>query len=213
MMIGSNLMPQHRADGARGVVRARFIVLVAAVSLAIVCVQPIYASGGSRQPNFSLPWSQGTVWRLTGGPHSNTGRGRPWSSLDFAGPIAGHSYPVRAAAAGTVVRPCANWVQIKHGNGWETSYYHLASIRVRAGQYVKRGALLGYTSTHAGCGGSATGPHVHFSVMHNGRYIDLQGFVLGGWTVREAGSQYLGCMVRGSARRCAPGGRLYNFGA
>lgn len=192
--------------------RTRFVVLMAAIALTVAVVQPIYASNRNGPPKFQLPWSDGTIWRLTGGPHSNVGHGRPWSSLDFAGPVRGHSYPVRAAAAGTVVRPCANWVQIKHVNGWETSYYHLAHIAVRAGQYVQRGALLGYTSMQAGCGGSATGPHVHFSIKHNGHYVEISGFVLGGWTVRDGRSQYLGCLVRNGVRRCAPGGHLYNYG-
>ena len=191
--------------------RTRLMVVLIAAVATLGAVTPIYASG-SGQPNFALPWSQGQVWRLTGGPHSNVGYGKPWSSLDFAGPVAGRSYPVRAAAAGTVVRPCANWVQIKHSNGWETSYYHLTHIAVNAGQTVQRGQLLGYTSTHAGCGGSATGPHVHFSIKHNGRYVDIGGIVFGGWTVRDGRSQYLGCLVRGSVKRCAPGGHLYNYG-
>jgi LasA protease len=192
--------------------RVRFAVFLAAVGLAVAAVQPLSAAGAGA-PRFSLPWTDGSVWRVTGGPHSNTGRGKPWSSIDFAGPVAGHSYAVRAAAAGVVVRPCPNWVEIRHGNGWETSYYHLANIKVRAGQYVKRGAVLGWTSTRAGCGGSATGPHVHFSMKHNGKYVDLGGFVLGGWTVRDGRSQYLGCLVRGDRKRCAPNGHLYNFGA
>jgi LasA protease len=189
--------------------RIRLAVVLATLALAVMAVQPLAASS---RPNFSLPWTDGTSWRVTGGPHSNTGRGKPWSSIDFAGPRAGRSYPVRAAAEGVVTRPCANWVQIKHGNGWVSSYYHLAHIKVREGQRVKRGALLGYTSTRAGCGGSATGPHVHFSIKHNGKYVDIGGFVLGGWTVRDGKSQYTGCLVRGSKQRCAPNGRLYNFG-
>ena len=95
--------------------------------------------------------------------------------------------PVRAVADGTVVRPCANWVKIRHANGWETGYYHLARIGVHGGERVKAGQLLGYTSTAAGCGGSATGPHVHFSVQRYGNYVSVNGLVLGGWTVR-AGS-------------------------
>jgi len=191
--------------------RTRLIVLVAALFLTLSVAQPAFAGSGA--PRFQLPWKDGTTWRLTGGPHSNVGRGKPWSSLDFAGPVAGKSYPVVAAAAGTVVRPCANWVQIKHGNGWETSYYHLIGIKVRAGQYVKQGQLLGYTSTQAGCGGSATGPHVHFSIKHNGSYVDIGGFVFGGWTVHDGSSQYLGCMTRDGLKKCAPGGHLYNYGA
>ena len=210
-------MPQHWVGRfrSRGLVRAA--VLVAALALAVGVVQPTDATssqgsaGGA--PNFSLPWADGATWRLTGGPHSNVGYGRPWSSLDFAGPIPGVSYPVRAAAGGTVIRPCANWVQIQHGNGWETSYYHLIHITVRAGEHVARGQLLGWTSAQAGCGGSATGPHVHFSVKHDGHYVNIRGLVFGGWRVQEGATQYEGCLVRGPVRRCAPGGRLYNYGA
>lgn len=198
-------MPQRR------VTRFGAVVLVA-LALTVSAVEPLSASGGGA-PRFSLPWTDGTVWRMTGGPHSNTGRGRPWSSIDFAGPIAGKSYPVRAAASGYVTRPCPNLIEIRHGDGWQTTYYHVANIRVRQGQFVKRGAVLGWTSTRAGCGGFATGPHVHFSIKHNGRYVDLGGFVLGGWTVRDGRSQYLGCLVRDDAKRCAPNARLYNFGA
>jgi len=191
--------------------RVRLLVLVASLMLTAVVAQPISAASYG-PPKFSLPWSTGIAWRLTGGPHSNTGRGRPWSSLDFAGPVRGVSYPVRAVAGGIVVRPCANWVQIRHGNGWETSYYHLAHIRVSAGQYVPRGTVLGYTSMQAGCGGSATGAHVHFSIKHNGSYVNIRGFVFGGWTVHEGSTQYVGCLVHGDTRKCAPGGHLFNFG-
>lgn len=191
--------------------RARMLVFLAAVALTVVAAQPIDAAKRG-QPDFALPWSDGTSWRLTGGPHSNDGKGRPWSSLDFAGPIAGKSYPIRAAAAGIVVRPCANWIQIRNGDGWETSYYHVARIRVKAGQHVKQGQLLGFTSMQAGCGGSATGPHVHFSLKHNGEYVNIAGFTFGGWTVRDGPSQYLGCLVRGSQRRCAPYGHVLNYG-
>ena len=199
--------------GVGGAMRVRLFALIAAVALTVAVAQPIYASTGSGPPKFSLPWSTGTTWRLTGGPHSNTGVGRPWSSLDFAGPVKGGSYPVVAVADGTVVRPCANWVQIMHGNGWETSYYHLKNIAVKGGQYVKQGQLLGYTSKQAGCGGSATGPHVHFSLKHNGAYINIAGYTFGGWTVHEGSTQYLGCLVRDGVKACAPNGRLYNYGA
>ena len=204
-------MPQHRL--------IRIAAVMAALLITVGFVQPnsVDARGGTiRAANkvlhLSLPWSGGTSWRLTGGPHSNTGSGRPWSSLDFAGPVPGHSYPVRAAADGVVTRPCGNMVQIRHIDGWQTSYYHLIHIKVRAGQRVKEGQLLGYTSTKAGCGGSATGPHVHFALKHNGSYVNIDGLEIGGWTVREGNSQYVGCLVRGTKKRCAPSGSLYNFG-
>lgn len=196
-----------------GVMRARVAVLVAAAMLAVLAVAPVSAAtAGGGTPKFALPWRDGTSWRLTGGPHSNVGYGRPWSSLDFEGPISGRSYPVTAAADGVVVRPCANWVQIRHANGWETGYYHLARIQVRGGEHVHAGQLLGYTSTQAGCGGSATGAHVHFSLKHNGRYVNVDGMRFGGWTVHEGRSQYVGCLVRDGVHRCAPSAPVYNFG-
>ena len=169
------------------------------------------SAGGSAR--LSLPWNAGRTWRLTGGPHHNSGGARPWSSLDFAGPRPGMSVKLRAARGGIVLRPCRNLVQIRHADGWTTSYYHVRRIRVRSGQRVARGALLGHTSTRAGCGGRATGPHLHFAVLHYGRYVNLRGHVIGGWTVREGSSQYRGCMVKGTRKRCAPSGSIYNSGA
>jgi len=189
--------------------RSRVVVVVAVVAFALGVVQPAIASG---LPDFQLPWAVGTSWRMTGGPHSNTGVGRPWSALDFQGPHAGVSYPVRAVADGVVVRPCANWVKIRHANGWESGYYHLKHIKVHAGQHVQAGQLLGYTSTDAACGGSATGAHVHFSVQRYGRYVPVNGLVVGGWTVRAGAQQYVGCLIRGTQRKCAPSGPIYNFG-
>ncbi len=169
---------------------------------------------GTGSASLSLPWAAKETWRLTGGPHSNDGRKKsPWSSLDFGGPKPGMTVRVRAAGSGVVLRPCANLVQIRHSGGWTTSYYHLDKIAVRAGQSVARGAFLGYTSTAAKCGGLATGPHVHFTLLKNGSPVNLRGRTIGGWTVSEGSRQYLGCLTKGSTRRCAPNGSIYNNGA
>lgn len=169
---------------------------------------------GDGSASLSLPWADGKTWRLTGGPHSNNGSstGR-WSSLDFAGPEPGMSVKVRAARGGIVVRPCANLVQVRHSGGWTTSYYHLKDVAVRAGQSVARGAFLGYTSTAAKCGGRATAPHVHFSLLKNGSYVNIAGHTIGGWTVREGSLSYLGCLVKGDEQRCAPNSSIYNHGS
>jgi len=206
-------VPQHS-------VRRRAAVLLA-LALAIVQISAAHALAPpadagtaffSSAPRFSLPWAEGSTWRLTGGPHSHYGRGRPWSSLDFAGPLVGGAYRVTAVAPGTVYRPCPNMVGIKHGNGWATSYYHLKDIRVRVGQRVARGQLLGFTSTRSGCGGSATGTHVHFTILYRGDPVNVRGMRIGGWTVREGTEQYAGCLVRDGTWRCAPGAKVRNFG-
>jgi len=171
-------------------------------------------AAGAGSTSLSLPWTDGDTWRMTGGPHSYDGRKRsPWSSIDFAGPKPGVSYKVRAAGPGVVVRPCSNLVQVRHSGGWATSYYHLSYIAVRAGQSVARGALLGYTSTSARCGGLATGPHVHFTLLRYGTPVDISGHTIGGWTVRDGSGQYYGCLIKGGTRKCAPNGSIYNNGA
>jgi murein DD-endopeptidase MepM/ murein hydrolase activator NlpD len=73
---------------------------------------------------------------------------------------------VKAAAGGKVT--FAGWknngggyqVWIAHGSGLYTTYNHMSSITVGAGQNVKRGQQVG----RVGMTGYATGPHLHFEV-------------------------------------------------
>ena len=53
------------------------------------------------------------------------------------------------------------WVLVQHGNGLSTLYAHMDLIKVREGQSVERGELLGYS----GDTGFTTGPHLHFTVF------------------------------------------------
>jgi LasA protease len=202
-------VPQHRLRRQTGV----------AIAVTLAVVQLLSPSGltaaytdFTSAPRFALPWAEGTEWRLTGGPHGHTGSQRPWSALDFNGPVRGASFAVRAVAPGRVSRPCANLVVIRHANGWKTSYYHLKNIPVRDGQRVQRGQVLGHTSTRAGCGGSASGAHVHFTVGRYKRWVDIKGMRIGGWTVRHGDQPYVGCLVRGAERRCSPSAYVLNFG-
>lgn len=60
------------------------------------------------------------------------------------------------------------YVEINHGNGISTRYLHNSKLLVSAGQKVTQGdviALVGST-------GISTGPHLHFSVIKNGAYVD-----------------------------------------
>jgi len=60
-------------------------------------------------------------------------------------------------------------VKIKHRNGYMTIYGHLKGFgHIRKGQYVSQGQTIGYL----GNTGLSTGPHLHFGVMHNGRWIN-----------------------------------------
>lgn len=171
-----------------------------------VLTQPMPDSLGNGAALLSLPWATGETWTLTGGPHNNP---RPWDAIDFAN---GSSGRVRAARDGIAYVPCSNYVVVKHGSSWSTTYYHLTNIAVGNGASVARGTLLGRTSASAGCGGSATGPHVHFGIERSGQAQNINGHDIGGWTVQEGSTPYAGCMLKNGNRQCASSGRIYNNG-
>ncbi len=74
------------------------------------------------------------------------------------------------AAPDIVNRECGNGVVIKHTQGYETQYCHLAkgSVTVNSGQQVQAGTPLG----QIGLSGKTQFPHLHFSVRHNGAVVD-----------------------------------------
>lgn len=94
------------------------------------------------------------------------------NGIDLAAP----SYtPIKAAAAGTVT--AAGWcdcglgyyVTIDHGNGYQTTYGHMAEQPyVSVGQKVSQGETIG----PVGSTGMSTGPHTHFIIEQNGIDID-----------------------------------------
>ena len=55
-----------------------------------------------------------------------------------------------------------NCVKIKHDDGYYTLYAHLKSVKVKKGQYVKQGDVLGYMSDT----GRAFGSHLHFELRN-----------------------------------------------
>lgn len=80
---------------------------------------------------------------------------------------------VVAANSGTVLLARrlffeGNCVIVDHGQGLMTLYMHLSKFKVRKGQKVRRGQLLGLS----GATGRATGPHLHLAVRWEGIYLD-----------------------------------------
>jgi murein DD-endopeptidase MepM/ murein hydrolase activator NlpD len=80
---------------------------------------------------------------------------------------------VRATNAGTVILARGlyfegNCVVVDHGNGLLTFYMHLSEIKVKEGDRVPRGQVLGAS----GGTGRVTGPHLHFAVRWQGLYLD-----------------------------------------
>ena len=89
-----------------------------------------------------------------------------------------------AGPASVKDRECGNGVVIALTDGWTTQYCHLrrGSVVVRSGQDVRKGDKLGLM----GMSGLASYPHVHLSVMRDGKAIDP--FVPNGGVVCPAAS-------------------------
>jgi murein DD-endopeptidase MepM/ murein hydrolase activator NlpD len=98
------------------------------------------------------------------------------SGLDIAAP---HGKEVYAPSDGTVVFAgleggYGNVIVIDHGYGIKTRYGHLAKMLVKAGDKVKRGALI----AAVGNTGRSTGPHLHYEVRVNGIPQNPRKFIL-----------------------------------
>jgi murein DD-endopeptidase MepM/ murein hydrolase activator NlpD len=81
--------------------------------------------------------------------------------------------PVYSTADGKVTHAASagnygNLVIVEHGYGLETRYGHLSAFKIKVGQEVKRGDLLGLV----GSTGRTTGPHLHYEVRANGRILN-----------------------------------------
>lgn len=67
-------------------------------------------------------------------------------------------------------KACGNGMVIEHAGGWQTLYCHMkqGSFKVKEGQQVKAGTPLGLV----GHSGAAEFPHLHFTVMKQGKIYD-----------------------------------------
>lgn len=96
--------------------------------------------------------------------------------LDIASRI---GTPVIAPADGLVVfvgkeGNFGKMISVNHGYNLTTRYGHLHKYRVKKGQYVKRGQIIG----EVGVSGRTTGPHLHYEVLLNGVPVNPLRYVL-----------------------------------
>ncbi len=92
------------------------------------------------------------------------------AGMDFSAHI---GTPVYATGNGHVIGAgrksgYGKLVQIDHGFGYVTWYAHLSAIKVRVGQQVLRGQIIG----QVGNTGKSTGPHLHYEVRAKGKIVN-----------------------------------------
>lgn len=95
---------------------------------------------------------------------------RPHNGTDLGAPT---GTAVRAVADAVVLVAGkngghGNYVELDHEGPYKTSYSHLSSVAVKKGQKVRQGDLIG----RVGSTGLATGPHLHYQMWQNGKYVD-----------------------------------------
>ncbi|MEM9716571.1 MAG: DUF5930 domain-containing protein [Pseudomonadota bacterium] len=116
-------------------------------------------------------------WTSPYGPRRDpfTGARRFHSGVDMAGPL---GTPIVAAADGVVT--FSGWqsgygriVILKHAQGFETRYGHLATIDVTKGQTVFKGDKIG----GMGSTGRSTGVHLHYEVRIGGQHVNPMTYI------------------------------------
>lgn len=95
--------------------------------------------------------------------------------------------PIYATGDGVVARAdntasgYGNHIVIRHGYGYETLYGHLSKYKIRAGNRVKRGDVIGYV----GSTGRSEAPHLHYEVHKNGEVVNPLNYYYGNISAAE----------------------------
>lgn len=74
----------------------------------------------------------------------------------------------KVTASGWDPKGGGNYIKVKHSDSFVTAYLHLSEIYYKVGEFVKAGFII----AKSGNSGNSTGPHLHFSVIENGNYIN-----------------------------------------
>lgn len=95
---------------------------------------------------------------------------RAHKGTDFAAP---RGTPIISTANGVVVESArrggnGNYVKVKHNSTYTTQYLHMKKRKVKVGEFVKQGDVIGWV----GMTGNTSGPHVCYRFWKNGRQVD-----------------------------------------
>ena len=105
------------------------------------------------------------------------------NGMDFSAPTSTEVFATGNAVVKKARRTSGfgNLIVLDHGFGYETYYAHLNEFKVRPGQKVKRGEIIGFV----GNTGLSTAPHLHYEVHKNGKVVNPINFYHGDLTAEE----------------------------
>lgn len=109
---------------------------------------------------------------------------RMHTGIDFTAPTGTNIYCTGDGIVAEVdyhAREYGRNVTVDHGFGYKTIYAHMSECKVKRGQKVKRGDVLGTV----GSTGLSTAPHLHYEVVRNGAKIDPVNFFYNDLTPEE----------------------------
>ncbi len=145
-----------------------------------------FGSGAFGEGGMMWPTDSQSITSYFGGRDSPGGIGSTnHMGIDIG---ASEGTPIYAALPGTVTT--AGWyggygnaVIIDHGGGMQTLYGHMSAVGTSPGMNVMPGQVIGFV----GSTGNSTGPHLHFSVIQDGQWLDPLAFFPG----FKVGSKYI----------------------
>lgn len=70
--------------------------------------------------------------------------------------------------AGSLHESMGNWLEVTHPGGWVSRYMHNRENRVKRGDAVRMGEVIGLV----GSTGRSTGPHLHIELIRGGAHVD-----------------------------------------
>ena len=104
--------------------------------------------------------------------HPVLGYTRAHTGVDWAAPI---GTPIYASGNGTIEKMgweggYGRYIRMRHANGYETAYGHMSAFAkgMDVGKHVRQGQIIGFV----GSTGLSTGPHLHYEIIINTRFVD-----------------------------------------
>ncbi|PSV52692.1 M23 family metallopeptidase [Photobacterium sp. GB-1] len=151
-------------------------VNTAAINSAVKATLFQLIPNGEPTPNVQLTSGFGT--RV----HPITKQRKRHDGLDFA---AKSGTPIYAPADAVIEKAKSskhgygNQLILNHAMGFVSTYSHMSKFNVKAGQFVNKGELIGWT----GNSGLSTGPHLHYEIHFLGKPLNPRPFV--NWDIKN----------------------------